>query len=216
MPQAISPHFLAKSRLLTTQLVTRYERHIVNPENFFAYADTCMELDEASLMVLNGKLTLNSGTTEYAYRSTILRLDRSAQLVVTGGEFQVFYSADITVFSGGVLTLGNSFINNSCRIRCGKSITIGDGCAISHNVSILDSDFHILIRDGEPQPRHGSGIVIGDRVWIGTNATILKDVQVGDGAVIAAGSLVSKDVPPRALVAGSPARVVDTDIDWKK
>ena len=212
----INPVYLAKSKLLTQQLITKYERHFMNPELFFAYDHTSLELDEASLITLNGRLNLNSSLQEDAQRSTILRMDRNAKLNVTSGTFSVFYGGDIAIFSNAVLTLGNSFINNNCKIRCGKSITIGDDCAISHNVTILDSDFHILIRNGEEMPRHGKGVVIGNHVWIGTGVTILKDVHVGDGAVIAAGSLVTKDVPPNTLVAGSPAVVVVENIDWKK
>lgn len=212
----VNPVFFAKSRVLTQQLVTKYEQNIMNPENFFAWGHTSLELEEASLISLAGKLSLNAGLKEDANRSTILRLDRSAKLEVTNGEFSVYYGGDIVVFSGGVLTLGNSFINNNCKIRCGKSITIGDDCAISHNVTILDSDFHVLIRNGEEMPRRGKGIVIGNHVWIGTGVTILKDVHIGDGAVIAAGSLVTKDVPPHALVAGSPAVVIDENVEWKK
>lgn len=212
----VSPTFLAQSKLLTRQLVAKYERHIVNPENLFAYDHTSLELDETSLLTLNGKLTLNSGLNEDANRSTILRMDRNAKLTVTNGEFKVFYDGDIVVFSNGVLTLGNSFINSGCKIRCGKQISIGDDCAISHNVTILDSDFHVLIRDGQEHPRHGTGIEIGNHVWIGTGVTILKDVHIGDGAVIAAGSMVTRDIPAHALVAGSPAAVVEENVEWKK
>ena len=175
-----------------------------------------MELDEASLMTLNGKLILNTGLSEDAKRSTILRMDRNAKLNVTNGTFSIFYGGDVVIFSNGELTLGNSFINCNCKIRCGKKITIGDGCAISHNVTMMDSDFHILIRNGEEQPRHGSGIEIGNHVWIGSGVMIMKDVHIGDGAVIAAGSLVTKDVPAHALVAGSPAVVIDNNVDWRK
>lgn len=216
MPKEMSPTFLAKSRLLTKQLIKQYERHIVNPENFFVYSETSLQLDEASLIVLNGKLRLNTGLTEDAGRSTILRMDRNAQIIVNNGEFQVFYGGDISVFQGGVLTLGSSYINSNCKIRCAKSIIIGDDCAISNNVTIMDSDFHILVKDGKEQPRHGTGVSIGNHVWIGVGVTILKNVNIGDGAVIASGSLVTKDVPPRCLVGGVPAKVMDTDIDWKK
>lgn len=212
----INPAYYAKSKVLTKQLVTKYERQIMNPEKFFAYDHTSLELDEASLLTLNGQLILNDGLKEDAKRSTILRLDRSAQMIVTNGKFNVFYGGDIVVFTGGVLTVGNSFINSNCRIRCGKKITIGDDCVISHNVAILDSDFHVLVKNGEDQPRHGTGVEIGNHVWIGTNVTILKNVHIGDGAVIAAGSLVTKDVPPHALVAGSPAVVIDENVEWKK
>lgn len=211
-----SPTFVAQSKLRTRQLITQYERHFVNPENFFAYDHTSLELSDASLITLNGKLTLNAGLSQAAQRSTILRLDRNAQLTVTNGAFQVFYGGDIVIFANAKLTVGNSYINSDCKIRCGSKITIGDDCAISHNVTIIDSDFHVLIRGGEELPRHGTGIEIGNHVWIGTGVTILKNVHIGEGSVVAAGSMVTKDVPARALVAGNPAVVIEEDISWKK
>lgn len=212
----MSTTYKAKSNLLTRQLITEYEKHIINPENLYAYAHTSLEMDEVSLMTLNGKLTLNSGLTRDGGRSTILRLDRNAKLTVTGGSCNIFYGGDIVVFTNGSLTIGSSFINSNCKIRCGKKITIGDGCAISHNVTIMDSDFHIMINDGVEQPRYGNGVEIGNNVWIGTGVTILKNVHIGDGAIIAAGALVAKDVPPRCLVAGTPAVVIKENVDWKK
>lgn len=58
-------------------------------------------------------------------------------------------------------------------------------------------------------------ISIGDHVWIGARSTILKGVSIGDGAVVAAGSLVTRDVPPGALVGGSPARMVRPKVEWR-
>jgi len=212
----MNPAYMAKGKLLTKQLLAKYEQNFVNPEKFFAHAHTSLELEETSRIILNGELVLNSSLSDDAKRSTILRLDDNAQLIVTNGKFNVFYGGDIVVTENAVLTLGNSFINNNCKIRCGSKITIGDDCAISHNVTILDSDFHVLIRNGVKQPRHGTGVEIGNNVWIGTGVTIMKNVHIGDGAVIAAGSLVNKDVPAHALVAGSPAVVIDENVDWKK
>jgi acetyltransferase-like isoleucine patch superfamily enzyme len=57
-------------------------------------------------------------------------------------------------------------------------------------------------------------IIIGDNVWIGMNCIILKGVTIGDGAIIAAGSVVNKDIPPRALAAGAPARVIKENVGW--
>ena len=57
-------------------------------------------------------------------------------------------------------------------------------------------------------------VVIGDRVWVGTRAIILKGVTIGDGAVVAAGAVVNKDVPPHAVVAGIPAKVVGSADSW--
>ena len=56
---------------------------------------------------------------------------------------------------------------------------------------------------------------IGNHVWIGENSMVLKGVAIGDGAVVAASSVVTRDVPPRCLVAGAPAKVVREDIEWE-
>jgi acetyltransferase-like isoleucine patch superfamily enzyme len=102
-----------------------------------------------------------------------------------------------------------TYFNEGCQISCFERVTIGDDCAIAWDVHFTDSDQHIL--DGKP---YIAPITVGDRVWIGARATILKGVSIGDGAVIAAGSVVTKDVPARALVAGSPARVVRAGVVW--
>ena len=85
-------------------------------------------------------------------------------------------------------------------------ITIGNGVLIGHNV-VLST----LNHDPAPARRawlHPAPIVIGDRVWIGSNATVLPGVTIGDGAIVAAGAVVTKDVAPNTVVAGVPARLL--------
>ena len=96
-------------------ILEKYESNFVNPRNFFAYDHTSLELEEGSLITLEGELVLNSSLADDAKRSTILRLDENAQLIVTNGKFNVFYGGDIVVTKNAVLTLGNSFINNNCK-----------------------------------------------------------------------------------------------------
>lgn len=126
-------------------------------------------------------------------------------------DFTFFYGADIQLFTGAKLTLGNSFINCNCKIRCFSSITIGDGCAISHEVTIMDADGHGINGKNEAMP-----VVIENNVWIGTRVIILKGVHIYEGAVIAAGAVVTHDIPARAVAAGVPARIVRENIDWNK
>lgn len=76
---------------------------------------------------------------------------------------------------------------------------------------IRDSDNHTIHYDGFEKSKP---IIIGNHVWIGMRATILKGVTIGDGAIIAAGAVVTKDVPARCLVAGVPARVIKENIEW--
>lgn len=102
-----------------------------------------------------------------------------------------------------------TYLNRRTELHCERRITIGAGCAIAWDVHILDSDHHAL--DGDDQPAE---VVVGDHVWIGSRVTILKGVHVGDGAVIAAGSVVSSDVPAQSLVGGVPARVLRDGVIW--
>jgi acetyltransferase-like isoleucine patch superfamily enzyme len=103
-----------------------------------------------------------------------------------------------------------SFVNRRTGITAAESVTIGDHCAISWDVVISDTDYHDL----QPGGPRSAPVHIGDHVWVGARAVILKGVTIGDGAVIAAGSIVTKDVAPGTLVAGNPARPVRTDVTW--
>ncbi|MNW06569.1 putative acetyltransferase [compost metagenome] len=74
---------------------------------------------------------------------------------------------------------------------------------------ISDTDYHQIEGTVSTKP-----IVIGDEVWIGCKSIILKGVTIGNGAVVAAGSVVTKDVEPYTLVAGIPAKVIKRDVRW--
>ncbi|WGW10725.1 DapH/DapD/GlmU-related protein [Saxibacter everestensis] len=108
---------------------------------------------------------------------------------------------------GKNITLGKRiFINSGCKFQDQGGVVIGDGSLIGHNTVIAT-----LNHDLAPSRRadmHPAPVVIGRNVWIGSNATILPGVTIGDDAVVAAASVVTKDVPERTVVVGSPARVV--------
>ena len=112
------------------------------------------------------------------------------------------------------LTLGDRVaIGDRTEIHCGKEITIGSGTLISWDCVIIDRDYHKLGDEGKAENK--SPIVIGNNVWIGCRCLIMKGVTIGDGAVVAAGSVVTKDVPAGALVGGNPARVLKENVVWK-
>lgn len=141
-----------------------------------------------------------------------LLLDSNAKMIVEG--FTMFEGAAIVIVNGGVLTIGRNTYMNESLIQCANYISIGDDCAIAPDVLIQDTDFHpILGDDGKPKPI-SKPIKIGNKVWICAKAIILKGVSIGDGAIIAAGAVVTKNVPPYTCVAGNPARVVKENVKW--
>ena len=100
------------------------------------------------------------------------------------------------------------FVNSGCCFQDQGGVTLGDGCLVGHNVV-----FATLDHDKCPSKRGdmtAAPIVVGKNVWIGAHATILKGVTIGDGAIVAAGAVVTRDVPPNTIAAGVPARVVKT------
>jgi acetyltransferase-like isoleucine patch superfamily enzyme len=114
----------------------------------------------------------------------------------------------------GVITIGNNCGLSSPVISTRISVTIGDNTMIGGNVRIFDHNFHSLdfrkrrnLAEDQPDCRRAP-VVIGQDVFIGTNAMILKGVTVGDRAIIGAGSVVSCNVPADEIWAGNPARCV--------
>ncbi len=108
---------------------------------------------------------------------------------------------------GKNLTIGkNVFFNSGCRMQDQGGVTIGDGTLIGHNVVLAT-----INHDIDPSKRsnmHPRPIHIGKSVWIGANATVLPGVTIGDGSIIAAGAVVTNDVPANTVVGGVPAKII--------
>ncbi len=106
------------------------------------------------------------------------------------------------------------FINSGCHFQDQGGIELGDGVLVGHNV-VLATINHDL-DPAQNRKNHYAPIKIGSHVWIGSNATILQGVTIGEWAVVAAGAVVTRDVPKNTIVGGVPAktiRTVDPHID---
>ena len=147
------------------------------------------------------------------------RHDVSVVRVREGASFDVYGLVSLqrgvrVVVDGGALRIGHATnVNGLTKILCAQAVTIGRACTISWDVQITDNDFHAITVDGVSRPAVAP-VVIGDRVWVGTGATVLKGVSIGDGAVVAAGAVVTGDVAAGTVVAGVPARPVGTAESW--
>lgn len=111
---------------------------------------------------------------------------------------------------GGVIRIGaHSRINTGCFIVSYAEITIGRDCLIGEYVGVRDADHGLAVdRPIREQPHSGRPIRIGDGAWIGRGAVLLKGVTIGPGAIVAANSVVTRDVAALAIVAGAPARLI--------
>jgi acetyltransferase-like isoleucine patch superfamily enzyme len=113
--------------------------------------------------------------------------------------------------AGATLTIGSDFGMSGGSIVAAESITIGNCVAIGANTTIIDTDFHPLDarwRQEHPADARTAPIVIEDDVFVGMHCLILKGVRLGQGCVIGAGSVVTRDVPPGMIAAGNPAQIL--------
>ena len=149
---------------------------------------------------------------------------RSTQPVglVLGANVTVYTWTEFNVEPSGILEIGDDTILAGAVFMCAERITIGKRVIVSYNVTIADCDFHPRDPEARKQdaianapegdrrqrpPLISRPVVIKDDVWIGIGAIILKGVSIGKGAQIAAGAIVTSDVPAGVLVTGNPARV---------
>ena len=116
--------------------------------------------------------------------------------------FPPFY----TDFGKNISIGENVFINACCHFQDHGGITIGDGCQIGHNVVFATLNHGLAPEDRKTT--YPAPIILGKNVWIGSNATILQDVSIGDNAIIGAGAVVTKNVEANTIVGGSPARFI--------
>lgn len=149
-----------------------------------------------------------------------LRMEQGTELNILEGKidrygnvpYNLRYGAYIEIVNGGKLTLSRGAANVGLTIMCAKEVTIGSGVRIGRNVSIRDwNGPHVIVSDTY---RNHAPVHIGDRVWLCSGCTIMPGVTIGEGAVIAANSTVTKDVPPNTLVGGSPAKILKENINW--
>jgi acetyltransferase-like isoleucine patch superfamily enzyme len=129
---------------------------------------------------------------------------------------RAFIGQGTKIGSGGTLTFGENFqVTAETTIICDDSITFGRDVLCSWQCQIMDTDFHQIITDGEAR-KATSAISIGDHVWIGSRVLINKGSEIADNSVIAAGSIVAgKFSEPNALLAGVPAAVKKSNINWR-
>ncbi len=128
-----------------------------------------------------------------------------------GNSIGVFQPVIITAWGKAAeVLIGNDVGLSGCSITAVDRITIGDRVLVGAGVLIIDTDAHPLSPEGRAaqQPAIAIPIEIGNDVFIGARAIILKGVKIGTGAVVGAGAVVTKNVPSRSIVGGNPAKIV--------
>ena len=178
---------------------------------------TTLHFEKGSVVEFHDHGFLVLGTERSSFRGWAGRnsmfFRRGARLVVYGYN-EIGRGSLVWLLEEGQLILkGNSYTAGCTKIIAKEKIEIGKNCSIAWGVTITDHDFHTTYVKGVAQ-EETAPVKIEDGVWIGMNAIILKGVTIGEGSIVAAGAVVTRDVPAHSLVAGVPARIIKSDVEF--
>lgn len=103
-----------------------------------------------------------------------------------------------------------------CAQEYGSSISLGEDCMLSNNIIIRTSDSHPIFNSNHERINEAKTVLIAKHVWIAPQTTVMKGVTIGEGAILASNSVITKDVPEHCLAAGIPGKVVKENIYWSR
>jgi acetyltransferase-like isoleucine patch superfamily enzyme len=203
---------------------------VIRPITALLYAERITRLELLPLVL---KLLYREPLLRYRCSAVGRRLDIQGPLPLIIGNGHIHLGDDVTIGGNNTWIVGfkvseGALLSVGARSRLGfanvlsiaSSVSIGDDTGLSTYVQIYDNISHPLepgrrLRRESFRRDETAPVVIGNNVWIGTGAIIMKGVTIGDGSVVAAASVVTRSVPPNTLVAGNPAvvkkEIGDTD-----
>ena len=176
-------------------------------------------IDENNIFDVHGKsneIIVNteeqSGHIKCVIRGDNNKISIDEKVIITGMLDIYIGGSDISISIGANTSIGKAIIRYA---ENGTKLSIGKDCMISDGVEIWGTDMHAIIDNKSREVVNcAKEIIIEDHCWIGTRSIILKNVQLNKGCVIAAGSIVTSNVPCNSIVGGTPARVIKKDISW--
>lgn len=193
---------------------------IRNGGRFIIEPNTILDIHSSAKINIHTDIIIGRSEIKGLHYHTALKMEAGTELTIHGGPLTRYGAgpyllrsgACIEIVNNGKLTIGQGACNVNLTVMCAKEIKIGNGVRIGRNVSIRDyNGVHVIINDTY---KNYAPVSIDDHCWLCTGCTIMPGVTVGEGSVVAANAVVTKDVPPHSLVAGNPAKVIKSNIEW--
>lgn len=179
----------------------------------FIYPSThCLiEIDKTANVILEGPLRIGSKKQFKSAVETRLLVERGATLHVRG-DFVIGYGSDVEVFPGAVLEVENGGANCNLTLICAKHVSLNGTVMIGRDVSIRDTNAHIIALDGY---KVMAPVVVENHTWLCSGCNVNPGSKVGGGSIVGGYANLTGRVPAHSLAVGNPAKVVMKDIMWK-
>ena len=177
------------------------------------YKNSVIVLGKGARIVLHeGNMYVNVNRPKGSKCEAYILLRDNAVLEVHKNS-QLCYGSTIEIHEGGKIEIGSAYFNSESVILAEKSISIGEDTMFARQVYIYDSDHHSFLNEQGEKINAQKDVIIGNHVWVGMKSCLLKGTKIGDGAVVAAYSLVGGKVKGGTMVQGNPARAY-AEVRW--
>jgi len=155
------------------------------------------------------------GFVHYGATPTVIHMGRGATMTVRGTVL-IRKGARLYVNDGGHLEwYAGAGVADYTTVTCFDHIVFEEGSGTSWYCNVLDTNGHVVVVNGDRKPVTAP-VVFRKDALVGSYCTVLPGVTIGEGAMVAAGSVVTKDVPPHSLAGGNPAKVLSEDVHWSE
>lgn len=189
--------------------VERHGRGMLLP-----YKNAVIEMDKGAKIIIegDGSIAINPNRPRGSHAEAFIRMRENAVLRVHKS-LSLCYKATIEIHRDAEVEIGSAYINSDAVILAAKKIKLGEECLVSRMVFIFDADHHPIYNEAGEQVNLPRPVVIGNHVWIGLQSVVVRGSKIGDGAVIAANSLVGGKIKAGTMASGNPARSY-SEIKW--
>lgn len=201
-------------------VICKSRKHIelAGESRLHIHPSTNLIMRKSKILVENGTLRVGIPRFykgEYDAAKDNCRFYLYKSVIHTIGDVTFFPGCRIVAVNGTLVVRNGTMIHAPTYIFVARRVEIGERCLLARGITIMDSDWHKLaIGDEKPKERIEE-VIIKDHCWIGQNAMILKGITIGEGAIVGANSVVTRDVEPRTMVVGNPARVIKENVAWE-
>lgn len=166
--------------------------------------------------VKTGVVKIGFGGVGIFDRSRSRTIWEVAGKVIFHGKCNMGHGSRVSVNKTGVLEFGDKFvISAESAIVCSKHISFGDGCLLSWDILVMDTDFHNIYSSDGTCVNAPAEIIIGDNVWVGCRATIMKGVVIAPGSIIGAGAVITKSCSSSNSIYAGHNKFIKTDVRWE-
>lgn len=173
-----------------------------------------IDISKTARLTIHSHFMINTPKYKHSREEAYLLLRDGAELTING-TVSLASRSTIQIQKDAKLSIGKAHVNHEASIIIGGDCSIGEGVLISRAVRIFDSDFHKVTDAEGNQTNYTKPMRIGNHVWIGLGAIILRGSRIGDGAVISAGAVVMGKIKDGTNALGNPARSF-SKINWEE